>query len=689
MLSSLKIAHKVLASFGAALALTALAGGVAYTAMSRVSQKLDRSAGVTVPSLVALGECADAHDRAMRGLGCQLVTGTSQETRLACRQLAQESFRAIDEAMARWLEIPHSQEVLQLQGAWKPLYAGWRAHTDKLSERLEARDRLARDDRYDEARDAELQASREFQLATEALVSAEAPLREIVHITRRHASEDRSAGGAASAAAGVMLLAGFLATAGLMALLGWLLARSLGHTVAALDAEAQTVRDAVEAGALDVRGDEAKVTPEFRPIVRGVNAVAQTFTRRFRIISDYMDKLSHGELPELLTAEVRGEYVVTRDAINRCVTAVQRLVADMEALTNASLEGRLATRADPGRHEGDYRRVVAGVNATLEAVLAPIQEASRVLARLAERDLTARVTGKYAGEHAAIQEAINASAAALEAALAQVARSAQDLSSATEQIASASQAVASGASEQASSIEETSSQLESMTAMIRTAGDGAAAAQGLAQSAKGLSEGGQQSMQRMGDAMGKIRASAESTSQIIKDINEIAFQTNLLALNAAVEAARAGEAGRGFAVVAEEVRSLALRSKEAASKTEALIQESVGHAAEGDRTAREVAENLGRITAEVTKVAGIVAELSEASGEHARAVGQVTAAMEQMNKVTQQNAASSEESSSASSELAAQAQELSGLVATFRLAAGEEPAASFAPRPAARPAARA
>ena len=96
-------------------------------------------------------------------------------------------------------------------------------------------------------------------------------------------------------------------------------------------------------------------------------------------------------------------------------------------------------------------------------------------------------------------------------------------------------------------------------------------------------------MEQMTGAMGKIKASAEGTSQIIKDINEIAFQTNLLALNAAVEAARAGDAGRGFAVVAEEVRSLALRSKEAANKTEALIRESVKQAVEGevDREARE------------------------------------------------------------------------------------------------------
>ncbi|HEX7489395.1 MAG TPA: methyl-accepting chemotaxis protein, partial [Anaeromyxobacteraceae bacterium] len=168
-------------------------------------------------------------------------------------------------------------------------------------------------------------------------------------------------------------------------------------------------------------------------------------------------------------------------------------------------------------------------------------------------------------------------------------------------------------------------------------------------------------------AMRAITDSGARTSKIIKSIDEIAFQTNLLALNAAVEAARAGEAGRGFAVVAEEVRSLALRSKEAANKTEALIRESVKQAGEGETTSSHVSGKLGEIVGVIGKVNDIVAEIAASSKEQAVGIDQVTKAVGQMDQVVQQNAANSEEASSSAQELSGQAEELAATVGSFQL----------------------
>jgi methyl-accepting chemotaxis protein len=444
-------------------------------------------------------------------------------------------------------------------------------------------------------------------------------------------------------------------------------------------------RDGSVVGAFSVVADQTAATVLARKneqVLDYLQKGARTLTTAFDALADgNFDVTAELEEPTGETAEAHGLLLQIRDGARRFRLAVSRLGEDVEMLAKASVQGELSTRADVSQHAGGYGRIVQGFNETLDALLAPVQEAMVVLEQLATRDLTARFTSTLDGDHARLGAAVNATAEALDDALSRVADSVGQITSASTQIAQGSQTVAHGAASQAAAIEETSSAMEEMAGMTQQNADNTQQAKVLAESAQGAATQGAKAMSQMLEAMGKIRTSAEGTAVIIRDINEIAFQTNLLALNAAVEAARAGDAGRGFAVVAEEVRNLAQRAKEAAKKTEELIQQSVRLTEHGQGISEAVNTHLGDIGESVGRVNSIVAEIAAASREQSRGIAQVNKALSEMDRVTQQNAANSEESSSAAEQLAAQSQELAEMVNGFQIRRSSSNARSAAPGP--------
>ena len=358
---------------------------------------------------------------------------------------------------------------------------------------------------------------------------------------------------------------------------------------------------------------------------------------------------------------------VTIGSFEQARNILREVTSETQALTQAANAGKLSERGDARKFQGAYRGLVEGINATLDAVIAPITEAASVLEQVAARNLTARIEGDYQGDHAKIKAALNTAADNLETALTQVMAGTEQVASAANEISSGSQALAQGASEQASSLEEVSSSLQEMSSMTRQNTANAKEARSLSEGARACASKGVGSMQRLSQAIDKIKASADSTAKIVKTIDEIAFQTNLLALNAAVEAARAGDAGKGFAVVADEVRNLAMRSAEAAKNTANLIEESVKNAEGGVSLNQEVLTNLEEINAQVQKVSEVMAEIAAASDQQSQGVEQINTAIEQMNQVTQQTAANAEESASAAEELSGQAEEMRSLSASFKL----------------------
>ncbi len=362
------------------------------------------------------------------------------------------------------------------------------------------------------------------------------------------------------------------------------------------------------------------------------------------------NKIAVGDLSSNIELKF-GDTTSLFAAMKNMNDTLKGLLSDTEVLVNAAADGELDSRADAGKYQGDFRRLVAGINQTLDGVIGPVNEAVAVLKEMEQGDLTQTVNGDYKGQLKDFKDTVNNTIDKLSRIISEVNGAAASIAGASEEVSTTAQSMSQASSEQAASVEETSASVEQMSASINQNTENAKVTDGMATQASSEAVQG-------GEAVRETVSAMKSIAGKIGIIDDIAYQTNLLALNAAIEAARAGEHGRGFAVVAAEVRKLAERSQIAAQEIGELAESSV-----------EMAESAGKlldtIVPSIKKTSDLVQEIAAASEEQSAGVDQINSAMDQLNNITQQNASSSEELAATSEEMSGQAAQLQELMAFF------------------------
>ncbi len=96
------------------------------------------------------------------------------------------------------------------------------------------------------------------------------------------------------------------------------------------------------------------------------------------LVTDIANKIAVGDLSSDITLSTDDTSSVM-NAMKRMSVSIQAVIADTHFLVKTAEQGQLDVRADTTKHQGDFYKLVTGINQTLDGIIDPVNEVVAVL----------------------------------------------------------------------------------------------------------------------------------------------------------------------------------------------------------------------------------------------------------------------------------------------------------------------
>ncbi|HVI41735.1 MAG TPA: HAMP domain-containing protein, partial [Anaerovoracaceae bacterium] len=171
--------------------------------------------------------------------------------------------------------------------------------------------------------------------------------------------------------------------------------------------ETNKLIQAAQDGQLEVRANADTFSGEWGTLVGGMNNLVDAFVKPINQTSEYVDRISKGDIPAKIIDTYHGDFNETKNNLNNCIDIMSGMLHETNKLIGAAQEGQLDIRANTEGFTGSWDELIGGMNRLVETVVKPIKEVTAVMNDISEGNLEVSVKGNYQGEFGVLSAAVN------------------------------------------------------------------------------------------------------------------------------------------------------------------------------------------------------------------------------------------------------------------------------------------
>jgi methyl-accepting chemotaxis protein len=324
-----------------------------------------------------------------------------------------------------------------------------------------------------------------------------------------------------------------------------------------------------DAGDIDVKIAAEKFQGDFATMATGINSMVFGHIDVKKKAMACVAEFGKGNFEAPLET-FPGKKAFINHIVEQVRSNLKALIADTEMLCLAAVEGRLAVRADASRHTGDFRKIVQGIDDTLDAVIKPLNltasyidsisrgvipskihdqfngdfntiknnlndcvdglaglaEANQVLQRMAANDLTVRVGGQYKGIFAEVAAAINTTVSNQATVLKTIQENAVTLAGSSDHLSSSSTEMASNSETMTTQAHNAALATDHASSSVKNMAAGIEQVSANSQSVAGASQLVSMNLNTVGSSVEEMSATmkvvASTSESMTNDVNSVA-----------------------------------------------------------------------------------------------------------------------------------------------------------------------